>query len=606
MTAPADDVPPGVTRSQIDDELARITAAPDFARAPVMRRLLEFLVAETLAGRGDGLKAYSVAVDGLGRSDDFDAQADSYPRVQVGRLRRMLDAFYARHDRSGPLRLHIPPGQYRVFFDPITEAAATPAAAPADPPPAVPDSAAAPPAPLPEPAPTAEPPPERAALADATKKLRIAAALLILTIFALIAGAVYLARRDAAAIADPVLTHAPRLFVAHIQAPPSLDAIEVDTDAILLDALRRSWLVRLHNDEDRATTPRASAGTPTYKLTGTITPGRGVLLRMRLTRADTGELVWTGQTILPADRSDLREALTPLIVELIQPYGVIASDERAASGNRFAAGHRCILEFDRYRRDRTAAGHQQINDCVDKTLAMDPGNTMALAAKSFLVMDRQLYRFGPPDADAPARSLTLARRAAAADPYNAFAHLALARSAQFGATCGVLIRSGRRAIALNPYDPDLIGVVGILSLSCGDPDAESRLRRAITLDPESPTNIHTSLILTVLDHGNIAEAQRLTDALPSPPTAHMPFMEMTRAIVAASAGDAPKARAAWARLAAIDPETARNPAAMFERWSLPQHQRKTSLAALARAGIVPAPAMPAPSSAATQPPRQPG
>ncbi|ARS28589.1 hypothetical protein [Sphingomonas sp. KC8] len=597
MADPADDAAGGATQAQIDEELARITAAPDFARAPVMRRLLEFLVRETLAGRGDGLKAYAVAVDGLGRSDDFDAQADSYPRVQVGRLRRMLDAFYARDAGANALRLHIPPGQYRVFFRTTDHPRpATPPAQP-DAPESRPDGDDAPPADDKEqdfPTPSLA---GHGALADATKKLRIAAALLLMTVLALIAGAIYLARRDAAAAADPGLTQPPRLIIAHIEAPPSLDAIEVDTDAILLDALRRSWLVRLYDEDDRTNAPAPRPGTPVYKLTGTITPGRGALLRMRLTRADTGELVWTGQALLPADRASLRDALTPLIVELIQPYGVIASDERAMSGNRFAPGQRCILEFNRYRRDRTASGYEQISQCVDRTLAIDPSNAMALAAKSFLVMDRQLYRFGPPDPGAPARSLLFAQRATAASPYNAFTHLAMARAAQFGATCGVLTRSGRRAIALNPYDPDMIGILGILMLSCDDPDAESLLRRAIALDPESPINIHTALTLTVLDRGDIAGAQRMTAALPSPPTSNQPFVEMTRAIVAAASGNTAQAKAHWARLAAIDPETARNPQSMFDRWQMPKHQRMTSFTALARAGIIPAP----PPSAAHDP-----
>lgn len=600
MADPADHAHDRVTHVQIDAELARINASPDFARAPVMRRLLDFLVRETLAGRGDGLKAYAVAVDGLGRSEDFDAQADSYPRVQVGRLRRMLDAFYARDDRIGPIHLHVPPGQYRVFFNPPQDPAAG-AAQSTEQGSSQSDETRAPAEPT---APTPVAPTERQALLDATKKLRIAAALLLLTVLALIAGAIYMARRDAAAAADPALTRAPRLFIANIQAPPSLDAIEVDTDAILQDALRRSWLVRLHNDEDRAPAASSRVGRPVYKLTGAITPGRGALLRLRLTRDDTGELVWTGQAFLPANRADLRDALTPLIVELIQPYGVIASDERAAPGNRFAPGQRCILEFDRYRRDRTAPVHTNLTRCIDETLALDPANAMALAAKSFLVMDKQLYKFGTLEANGPAHSMTLARRATAAGPYNAFAHLALARAAQFGATCGVLERSAQRATILNPYDPDLIGVAGILLLSCENPEAESLLRRAITMDPEAPVNFHVSLILMALDRGDAAEAQRRTDALPSAPPTMQSFVELVRAISAAANGDPAKAKAAWIKLAAIDPEIAHNPGAMFDRWSLPKHQKETSLAALARAGIVPTTQPPPAPAVATGPPPQ--
>ena len=76
-------------RDRVLAEVGAVSATPEFERAPVMRRLLGFLVRITLAGNGDELKAYSVAVDGLGRDADFDSQSDSYPRVQVGRLRKM-------------------------------------------------------------------------------------------------------------------------------------------------------------------------------------------------------------------------------------------------------------------------------------------------------------------------------------------------------------------------------------------------------------------------------------------------------------------------------------------------------------------------------------
>lgn len=567
----------GPSRERISEELARIAAAPDFARAPVMRRLLEFLVAETLAGRGDGLKAYAVAVDGLGRPDDFDAQSDSYPRVQVGRLRRMLDTFYARDEAADGVRFHIPAGQYAVFFTADPPASEPPAAPAGDVvPDAAPDAeavAAVPPH-----------PPPSAALADATAKLRLAAALLAITVVAIIASAVYLARRDAAE-APPPLSKPPSLVLDRIAAPPEMDAIEVDAEAVLLDGLRRSWLVRVHDAIDPATPQRAAS--PAYRLIGAISSDRPQLLRLKLVRGDAGQLIWTGQAAMPAERDRLREALAPLIAELVQPYGVIATDQRAAAGDRFMPGYRCILEFDRYRRDRTAGVHARLTACVDRTLALDPGNALALAAKSMLVIDPLLYRYAkaaPPDA--PQRSLALATRAAAADPYSAFAQLAVARAAQFAATCGMSSRAARRAIALDPYDPDLAGIAGILLLNCDDPGAEALLRRALSLDSDPPPNIQTSLIFVLLDRGDVAGARRMADALPPSTAAVRSISELTRAITAARAGDHAQARAAWRVLERIDPQTAADPSSLFRRWVLPERFRVQSLAALAAAGIV--------------------
>lgn len=96
------------------DECNQILKYPTFRNAPVLSRLLLFLVDETVAGHGNALKSYTVAVEGLGRAEDFDSYADSYPRVQVGRLRRALENHYAQHAPANGLCLYLQLGSYRL------------------------------------------------------------------------------------------------------------------------------------------------------------------------------------------------------------------------------------------------------------------------------------------------------------------------------------------------------------------------------------------------------------------------------------------------------------------------------------------------------------
>ncbi|SNS55345.1 hypothetical protein SAMN06295912_1099 [Sphingomonas laterariae] len=584
MTDQAGDLPRDVTAARIAQEVTRISAAPDFARAPVMRRLLEFLVGETLAGRGDVLKAYAVAVDGLGRPDSFDPQTDSYPRVQVGRLRRMLDAFYAREGAAEGLRLHIPQGQYRVFFDVAGQAApAESATAPVEPEAlAALDTASPPPTSPPSPAPT---PPYL---------FRLAAALLAVTVLALIVGALYLSRRDAA-VPGPALTQPPVLSVASFDHAPGLAAVDEEAESILLDGLRRTWLVRVYDEEEAPGAPRpltpasgtSPNGPPSYRLTGTVNAGATPQLVLQLTNSLTNQLLWTGEVDLPTDNAAMRAALAPIISELTQAYGVIATDERNVAGDRFAPGHRCILEFDRYRRDRTAPIHARLIDCLDRTLAHDPSHAMALAARSYVETDRKLFGFDPEAVGTRAASLALARKAVAADPFNAFAQIALARSAQYGAGCGLTVRSARRAIELNPYDANLIGIAGVMLMNCSEPDAEAVLLRAVKLDPDAPIATRTALVYATLGRDDIASARQMIDDLPPPTPLGQPVADLMRATVAASAGDIAGAKAAWARLERMDPATARDPNIMYDRMMLPRPYREKSLAALARAGLIP-------------------
>ncbi|MEQ9662665.1 MAG: hypothetical protein RLN87_08975 [Parasphingopyxis sp.] len=122
MPSSRDHIPDFGDAEDLREEMVRIFAARQFRRSPVMRKLFGFLVSETLAGRGDRLKAYTIAVDALGKPPTFDAQSDAYPRVQVGRLRGLLDEFYEENGESGPLRFAIPKGGYAVSFGTEEEA----------------------------------------------------------------------------------------------------------------------------------------------------------------------------------------------------------------------------------------------------------------------------------------------------------------------------------------------------------------------------------------------------------------------------------------------------------------------------------------------------
>lgn len=95
-------------------EMEYLLASETFKKSPKLSQLLAYLVGATLRGEGDTLKSYTVAVDGLGRDPDFDAQADSYPRVQVMRLRNFLASFYARYEPRNEMCIYLLPGCYRV------------------------------------------------------------------------------------------------------------------------------------------------------------------------------------------------------------------------------------------------------------------------------------------------------------------------------------------------------------------------------------------------------------------------------------------------------------------------------------------------------------
>ncbi len=97
-------------RAQVD----RILASECFAQTVRGAKFLRYVVEETIEGRGERLKGYTIAVAVFERSADFDPQSDPLVRVEAGRLRRRLIEYYAVEGRNDPIVIELPRGTYAV------------------------------------------------------------------------------------------------------------------------------------------------------------------------------------------------------------------------------------------------------------------------------------------------------------------------------------------------------------------------------------------------------------------------------------------------------------------------------------------------------------
>ena len=102
--------------TEVRAELNRILSSSNFVTSDRNRRFLEHVIEETLAGRGDRLKAYNIATIVFGRPANFDAQLDPVVRMEAGRVRRALERFYLIEGQPGVLRISIPKGGYQPQF----------------------------------------------------------------------------------------------------------------------------------------------------------------------------------------------------------------------------------------------------------------------------------------------------------------------------------------------------------------------------------------------------------------------------------------------------------------------------------------------------------
>ena len=104
--------------ASVREALERILASPGFEASARHRRLLEYLVEETLAGRADRLKGLTIAIDVFGRdAATYDREADPVVRIEAAKLRRRLKSYYLTAGQEDPIRIDIPKGTYVPTFE---------------------------------------------------------------------------------------------------------------------------------------------------------------------------------------------------------------------------------------------------------------------------------------------------------------------------------------------------------------------------------------------------------------------------------------------------------------------------------------------------------
>ena len=97
-------------------QLERVLASSAFQASRQLARFLGFVVEESLAGRGESLKQYTIATCALGRGEDFDPEADPVVRIEARRLRQTLEQYYSGDGSQDPILIAVPKGHYAATF----------------------------------------------------------------------------------------------------------------------------------------------------------------------------------------------------------------------------------------------------------------------------------------------------------------------------------------------------------------------------------------------------------------------------------------------------------------------------------------------------------
>lgn len=542
-------------RSALQNELGLVMRSPEFVRSPVLRRLLEYLVEQTLAGNGERLKAYQIAVDGLGRDDSFDPQSDSYPRVQVGRLRKMLELHYAglsAQEAAGRHRITIPVGRYNVELVPMGAPPATVAGGPG----AAAQTAAdmATPAPVPSEALSPAPAPPRPLPPPGIDRGWLIWAVRIL----LLLGALYviwlLARPETAS--EEAARRDMRGQIAHVTilTEPVQGSDELNTAAQIAEMhLQRFEMLAVTSPthQDVSETDLARAYQLIVRGGGKSAQGAQAPIFLTLRHKASGTTLWSYEvnhdgTLVAAP--DVEQAIGSGISQVARSGGVIIQHQRKLLGGDMSPGYPCLIAYDSYRQSRNPAERAAVGKCLEASAKLFPEESLVLQALSFLELSRP--RAGSLVSLTPtARGRDLAEAALRNNGTSSLAQAAVARSAWARGNCPRAIAYSRRAIESNPLEPDTLGLAGSLLMACGDyGGAEPVLERASALNEQPGGYQISSLVITRVINGKKAEALQLALSAEKPELEKQPNFLLARALANATNGRLSEGQADWAAL----------------------------------------------------------
>jgi TolB-like protein len=101
----------------IHEQIRKIFLCPAFSVSDILRRFLSYIVNETLCGRSNTIKEYTIAINVLNKPVSFKPQHDAIVRIHAGRLRRALNYYYKDQGAADLIEITVPKGSYVPVFE---------------------------------------------------------------------------------------------------------------------------------------------------------------------------------------------------------------------------------------------------------------------------------------------------------------------------------------------------------------------------------------------------------------------------------------------------------------------------------------------------------
>jgi len=103
-------------RAQFRGQIEKLVNSQALHGSETLRKLLHYLARQSVDHAGTPVKEHQIATEVFGRLSDFDPQVDSLVRVQAGRLRSKLAAYYESEGVEDQILVDLPKGSYALTF----------------------------------------------------------------------------------------------------------------------------------------------------------------------------------------------------------------------------------------------------------------------------------------------------------------------------------------------------------------------------------------------------------------------------------------------------------------------------------------------------------
>jgi TolB-like protein len=578
--------PPSAERPTNDEAvvaLNRVLGGEVFEAAGRAREFLTFIVQETLAGRGDRLKGYSIAVRVFERPADFDAQTDPLVRVEAGRLRRRLAEYYQSQGREDVVRIELPRGGYTPVF--VRH--------------------------LPDPAALVEPPAASPRSRGRTSWWPVGAAALVLIALTAGLGWMLFAGQSPPAQASaggtgaqppPIVARGPRLVVLPLATlgegtgPGFARGVTDEVIKSLVDlhifataspaaqSLEPASLATLREDYQ--------AG---YALSGTVRTDKDndrVRVTVRLTDTEFGTQLWTwaldddrvGSGLL-ASQETIGESIGKIVSS---PYGPVFGHEIDRIAGRAGADldpFQCLMRFYEYSRAFSVARHAEVLGCMERSVARAPKFAPGWSALAVLYLHEYIYGYNPQPGRAPAldRALNAVGRSLDLDSSGRVAAAGQAGVEYARGNTRGFADAVEQALAIKPVHPVMAAQIGLLLTVSGEGHRGAQLvQDALPFSVHVPAWNYTAFAFRYLQTRQYEEALQWSLKVDAPNWFIAP---MTVAASAELAGRHDIAEREVKRLLELEPDFVTKGPELLRRWRLNDELLEVLLSGLRGAGL---------------------